>query len=98
MNFLRNICIDKPNCSNTIIKFFNVEEQFVKNLNFYDPNIYEHLTNNKEICQKTSYKLFNIKKVSTNRPLNASATSKGSKNHSCNTASVMSKIDNFICL
>jgi hypothetical protein len=50
------------------------------------------LTNNKEICEKTSYKLFNIKKITNNKPLNASTTSSGSQNKNSNSASIMSQL------
>jgi hypothetical protein len=67
---------EKTNCSNTLIRFYNEDEQFVKNLNFYDPHIFNEYLDNHEISQKTSYKLFNIKQISNK--LNISANSKGS--------------------
>lgn len=50
-----------PNSCNTVTKFFSRDEQFVKNLNFYDPNIYNECEEF-DIAQKTSYKLFNVVK------------------------------------
>jgi len=86
-----SLCSEKPNYSNTLVKFYNEEEQFVKNLNFYDPKIYENLKDNKEISQKTSYKLFTRKKYSQNKLLKASASSRGNQSGACNSASIMSK-------
>ncbi len=79
---------DKPNCSNTLIKFFNEDEQFVKNLNFYDPNIFEELEDNREISQKTSYKLFNVKKNNSEKERIKTPKNKLTKNNQSLSSSV----------
>ncbi len=66
-DFKKKILNTNPNRSNTLDRFINHEEQFVKNLNFYNPNIYKETDDNLEIAQKTSYKLFNVLKLKENK-------------------------------
>ncbi len=54
----KQILKDKSNYANTIKKFFNEDEEKVKNLNFFDPKIFS--MENKDIVRSTSYGLFNI--------------------------------------
>lgn len=56
--YSKNILEDKTNCANTIKRFYNEDEEKVKNLNFFDPKIYT--SENKDVIRSTSYGLFNI--------------------------------------
>jgi len=59
----KKILEDKSNCANTIKRFFNEDEEKVKNLNFYDPLIFS--MENKDIIRSTSYGLFSILNTDT---------------------------------
>jgi len=54
----KKILEDKSNCVNTIKRFYNEDEEKVKNLNFFDPFLFT--MENKDIIRSTSYGLFNI--------------------------------------
>lgn len=54
----KKILEDKSNYVNTLGNFFNEDEEKVKNLNFFYPEIFS--LENKDIIEKTSYGLFNM--------------------------------------
>ncbi len=54
----KKILEDKSNCENTIKRFYNEDEEKVRNLNFFDPYVFT--MENKDIVRSTSYGLFNI--------------------------------------
>ena len=54
----KKILEDKSNYVNTLGNFFNEDEEKVKNLNFFYPEIFS--LENKDILEKTSYGLFNM--------------------------------------
>ena len=55
----KKILEDKSNYVNTLGNFFNEDEEKVKNLNFFYPEIFS-LENKEDILEKTSYGLFNM--------------------------------------
>jgi hypothetical protein len=58
----KKILEDKSNYVNTLKFFFNEDEEKVKNLNFFNPDIFS--LENKDIIKKTSYGLFNFQTTS----------------------------------
>ena len=73
-NPLKRILEDKSNCVNTIKKFFNEDEEKVKNLNFFDPTIFS--IENKDVVRSTNYELFSLQ---TTALVNAKKVSKKNK-------------------
>lgn len=67
----KKILEDKTNCVNTIKRFYNEDEEKVKNLNFFDPYVFT--MENKDIIRSTSYGLFLIN--------NSNSKIKTKKNH-----------------
>jgi hypothetical protein len=71
---IKRILKDKSNCISTIKKFFNEDEEKVKNLNFFDPTLFS--IENKDVIRSTNYELFSLQ---TTAIVNAKKVSKKNK-------------------
>ena len=61
-NKIKNLLEISSNYTNTIKKYYNEDEEKVKNLIFFDPKIYS--SENKEITKSTTYGLFSTTSLS----------------------------------
>lgn len=90
----KKILEDKTNCANTIKRYYNEDEEKVKNLNFFDPYVFT--MENKDIIRSTSYGLFNINnsnsKIKTQKKLKAiNNTNVGNNNNQKSNQGKISK-------